>query len=123
MWERWDGIRPDSSFEDAGMNSFNHYAFGAVGDWMYRYLAGLNPVEPGYRRTELRPRPGANFTAARASHESMYGVHSCGWTLTDDTLHVTADVPANTTAVLVLPDGTTTDLASGHHQVDVAYRG
>lgn len=103
IWERWNGWTPEHGFYSPRMNSFNHYAFGAVGDWMYRYLAGLDPLEPGYRRTALHPRPGAGFTAARASHESLYGVHTCGWTLDNGTLRVEACVPGNTTAVLVLP--------------------
>jgi alpha-L-rhamnosidase len=103
IWERWNGWTPEQGFYSPRMNSFNHYAFGAVGDWMYRYLAGVDPAEPGYRRTELHPRPGAGFTAARASHESLYGVHTCGWTLDNGTLRVEVAVPANTTATVVLP--------------------
>ncbi len=103
IWERWNGWTPEQGFYSPRMNSFNHYAFGAVGDWMYRYLAGLNPVEPGYRRTELCPRPGGDFTAARASHESLYGLHACGWRIADGRLHVEALVPANTSANVVLP--------------------
>jgi len=106
IWERWNGWTPENGFYSPRMNSFNHYAFGAVGDWMYRYLAGLNPVEPGYRRTELRPRPGGGFTAARATHESLYGTHACGWRIVDETLHVVARVPPNTSATLVLPINT-----------------
>src|SRR2546425_12902058 len=60
MRERWDGIRPASSFENPEMNSFNHYAFGAVGDWMYQNIGGisLDPAAPGYRRSRIAPRPG-----------------------------------------------------------------
>jgi alpha-L-rhamnosidase len=103
IWERWNGWTPEQGFYSPRMNSFNHYAFGAVGDWMYRYLAGLNPVEPGYRRTELHPRPGAGFSAAHARHESLYGVHECGWRIENGQLHVEALVPANTSATIVLP--------------------
>jgi len=103
IWERWNGWTPEQGFYSPKMNSLNHYAFGAVGDWMYRYLAGLNPVEPGYRRTELRPRPGAGFFSARATHESLYGTHTCGWHIDDRTLHVDVRVPANTLATVVLP--------------------
>ena len=124
IWERWNGWTPEQGFYSPRMNSFNHYAFGAVGDWMYRYLAGLNPLEPGYRRTELRPRPGAGFTAARASHESLYGVHTCGWRLKDGVLHIEAAVPANTTATVVLPtpDAERIELAPGQHQLEAPYR-
>jgi alpha-L-rhamnosidase len=103
IWERWNGWTPEQGFHPSRMNSFNHYAFGAVGDWMYRYLAGLEPVEPGYRRTLLRPRPGGGLTSARATHESLYGVHECGWRLRDGTLRVDVQVPANTSATVVLP--------------------
>ena len=91
---------------------------------MYRYLAGLNPLEPGYRRTELRPRPGAGFTAARASHESLYGVHTCAWRLEDGVLHIEAAVPANTTATVILPiaDAERIELAPGQHQLEASYR-
>ncbi|MBV9596486.1 MAG: family 78 glycoside hydrolase catalytic domain [Chloroflexi bacterium] len=103
IWERWNGWTPDGGFYSPRMNSFNHYAFGAVGEWMYGYLAGLQPVEPGYRRTEIRPRPGGGFTAARAAHTSLYGEHVSGWRLENGELHVEAEVPANTRASVVLP--------------------
>jgi alpha-L-rhamnosidase len=106
IWERWNGWTPEQGFYSPQMNSFNHYAFGAVGDWMYRYLAGLNPVEPGYRRADLRPRPGAAFTAARASHQSLYGEHACGWSVANGSLQVEVAVPGNTSASVVLPVGT-----------------
>lgn len=115
IWERWNGWTPENGFFSPRMNSFNHYAFGAVGDWMYRYLAGLRPVEPGYRRVELRPRPGAGFTTARATHESLYGVHECSWQLTGDALHVEAQVPPNTTARLFLPGVEAVELGPGRH--------
>jgi alpha-L-rhamnosidase len=103
IWERWNGWTPDNGFYPPRMNSFNHYAFGAVGDWMYRYLAGLQPLEPGYRRTRLQPRPGAGLTFARATHESLYGLHVCAWRLEDGQLSVEAEVPPNTSAEVILP--------------------
>ena len=73
IWERWDGQRPDGSFQSSGMNSFNHYAYGAVGDWMYQTVAGLDtdPESPGYRHLRIQPRPGGGLTAARAALETM----------------------------------------------------
>jgi alpha-L-rhamnosidase len=97
-------------------------AFGAVGDWMYRYLAGLNPVEPGYRRTKLQPRPGGGFFSARATHESLHGTHACGWRIEAGTLHVDGSVPANTTATLVLPGDRRTDVPPDHHTFEGPYR-
>ena len=67
IWERWDSLKPDGSFQDPGMNSFNHYAFGAVGEWMYRVVAGLeiDPDEPGYKHVIAQPRPGGGLTSAK----------------------------------------------------------
>ena len=106
MWERWDGIRPDSSFEDPGMNSFNHYAFGAVGDWMYRNIGGidLDPSAPGYRRSRIAPRVGAGLTSARASLETPYGTLATAWRLDDTQFVLDVTIPANTSAEVVLWD-------------------
>src|SRR5207245_2179118 len=94
MWERWDGIRPDSSFEDPGMNSFNHYAFGAVGDWMYQNIGGIDvdPAAPGYRRSRIAPRPGAGLTSAHASLETVYGTLSSAWRLNQQRLELDVTV-------------------------------
>ena len=117
MWERWDGIRPDSSFEDPGMNSFNHYAFGAVGDWMYQNIGGIDvdPAAPGYRRARIAPRPGAGLTSASASLETMYGKLSSAWRLDGGgqrfVLEVT--IPANTSAEVTLRDARLADVREG----------
>jgi alpha-L-rhamnosidase len=103
IWERWNGWTPEAGFASPEMNSLNHCAFGAVGDWLYRYLAGLDVAEPGYRRTLLRPRPGGGFTSAHATHESLYGLHACGWQIQGARLRVEVRVPANTTACIVMP--------------------
>jgi alpha-L-rhamnosidase len=110
MWERWDGIRPDSSFEDAGMNSFNHYAFGAVGDWMYRTIGGINldPDTPGARRVRIAPRPGGGLTRARTSLETPYGTLASSWRLEGQRFSLDVTIPPNTTAEVTLW-GTTVD--------------
>ncbi len=104
MWERWDGIRPDSSFEDPGMNSFNHYAFGAVGDWMYQNIGGIDvdPAGPGYRRSRIAPRPGAGLTSASASLETAYGTLQSAWRLEGQRFVLDVTVPANTSAEVTL---------------------
>ena len=106
MWERWDGIRPDSSFENPEMNSFNHYAFGAVGDWMYQNIGGisLDPAAPGYRRSRIAPRPGAGLTSASASLETLYGPLTSAWRLEQDRFVLDLTVPANTAAEVTLWD-------------------
>ena len=105
IWERWDGQKPDGSFQDKGMNSFNHYAYGAVGDWLYRVVAGLDmdPAQPGYRHLVIRPQPGGAFTFARASLVTPYGDAASGWKLVGDTMQVTVRVPANARASIHLP--------------------
>ena len=104
MWERWDGIRPDSTFEEPSMNSFNHYAFGAVGDWMYRNIGGidLDPAAPAYRRSRIAPRPGAGLTSARASLETPYGTLASAWRLDGGRFALDVTVPANTSAEVTL---------------------
>ena len=102
MWERWDGIRPDSSFEDAGMNSFNHYAFGAVGDWMYRTIGGIELDSPGAKKVRIAPHPGGGLTHARASLETPYGTLASSWRLDDQRFVLDVTVPPNTSADVTL---------------------
>ncbi len=105
IWERWDGQKPDGSFQDTGMNSFNHYAYGAIGDWMYRVMAGIEIDEaaPGYKHILIQPQPGGQFTSVKASHNTMYGTVSSGWTLSDDKFELVVEIPANTRATIRLP--------------------
>ena len=108
IWERWDGIKPDGSFQDDGMNSFNHYAYGAIGEWMYRVMAGLEIDEsaPGYKHFFVQPRPGGSITSASASHQTPYGRASSAWTRANGRFELTVDVPPNTTATVRLPGAT-----------------
>jgi alpha-L-rhamnosidase len=105
IWERWDGQRPDGSFQDASMNSFNHYAYGAIGDWMYRVVAGLDldPEAPGYRHVLVRPQPGGGLTSVSASHESPYGPVASAWTLDKGRFELTVTIPPNARATVRLP--------------------
>ncbi|MDX1415998.1 MAG: glycoside hydrolase family 78 protein [Candidatus Promineifilaceae bacterium] len=105
IWERWDGIKPDGSFQDAGMNSFNHYAYGAVGDWLYRIVAGLelDLEAPGYKRILIQPQPGGGLTYAKASFDSMYGRIESSWRLDGDSFQLTVTIPPNSDAVIRLP--------------------
>lgn len=105
IWERWDGIRPDKTFEAASMNSFNHYSYGAIGDWMYRVMAGMDTYAdgPGYKHIKIMPHPGGGFTHATASLETYYGNLSSGWEVKDGKTYYTIEVPANTSADIFLP--------------------
>ena len=105
IWERWDGQRPDGSFQDPGMNSFNHYAYGAIGDWMYRVMAGIeiDPAAPGYQHFFVRPRPGGGFTRVSARHETLYGTVRSAWELKDGQFELQVSVPPNTRATVYVP--------------------
>lgn len=103
IWERWDGQKPDSTFQDPGMNSFNHYAYGAIGDWMYRVSAGLEAASPGYRQLLIQPHPTKKLDRAHASFESLYGTIESGWERKEGKVFVKIRIPANTTATVVLP--------------------
>ncbi len=103
IWERWDSMLPDGSINTGEMTSFNHYALGAVADWMERTIAGLAPAEPGYRKLEFRPHPGGGLTYARASHLTPDGLVECGWKLIDGQMDLDVVVPPNSSAKVVLP--------------------
>jgi len=114
-WERWDNIRPDGSFQTPNANSFNHYAFGAIGDWLYRVTAGLNvdPQRPGYARILFRPRPGGSLTAAAAHLDTPYGRAASGWTRAAGELVVTITVPPNAEGEVHLPAATAEAVTEG----------
>ena len=112
IWERWDGEKPDGSFQDVGMNSFNHYAYGAIGDWMYSVVAGIEIDEkaPGYKHIVIAPLPGGGLSYAKAAFESVYGRVESGWKIEGGQLTLTVEVPANTTATVHVPGAKLEDL-------------
>lgn len=105
IWERWDGQKPDGTFQNVGMNSFNHYAYGAIGEWLYTYVSGIQIDEenPGYKHFVLAPHPGGELTNARAEFDSMYGKIVSDWKMAGDDFVYNIEIPANTTATVILP--------------------
>jgi alpha-L-rhamnosidase len=105
IWERWDGIKPDGSFQTPDMNSYNHYAYGAIGDWMYRNMAGINSdaSAPGYKKILIAPKPGAKISSTSAELNTPYGIVSSSWTVDNGLMKLDVVVPANTTATVILP--------------------
>lgn len=103
VWERWDSMLPDGAVNPGQMTSFNHYALGAVADWLHRAVAGLAPAAPGYRRIEIRPHVGGGLTSAWARHLTPYGVAESGWKIDGGAIEVRASIPPCTTATVVLP--------------------
>ena len=110
IWERWDGQKPDGTFQNPDMNSFNHYAYGAVGDWLYRKVAGidLDPVNPGFKAIIIKPHPGNEMNDVKASHESPYGTISSAWKIEDGKFHLTINIPVNTSATVYVPSNAET---------------
>ena len=105
IWEHWDSILEDGSFWSRDMNSFNHYANGSVGEWMYKVVAGLRPDEnkPGFKHIIIQPQPGGGLDFAKIALTTLYGVIRTGWEKTDAGMTLTAEIPANTTATVTLP--------------------
>jgi alpha-L-rhamnosidase len=105
IWERWDGQKPDSSFQTPGMNSFNHYAYGAIGDWMYRTITGIDTYEEGagYKKIRIQPHPGGGLNFANADLETGYGKLSVHWKIKEGKFMMDVEIPANTTASLYIP--------------------
>lgn len=112
IWERWDGQKTDSTFQDVGMNSFNHYAYGAIGDWMYRVSAGIEEGAPGYKKIIIQPHPSEKLSFANADFESSYGKISSGWKKNGNDIVINAVIPPNTTAKIVLPGADVDEIKS-----------
>ncbi len=105
IWEHWDGIKPDGSMWSDDMNSFNHYAYGAIGEWIYRNLGGIrqNEENPGYKHFTLNPSTVREITSASAALNTLYGEIRSEWSLEGDNFSWTVVIPPNTTADLVFP--------------------
>jgi len=103
IWERWDGWTEDKGFQDPGMNSFNHYAFGSVGRWMFGTIAGIDTEGPGYKHIIIRPRPGGGFSFAKAGYESIHGKIESFWKIKNRTFTLNLTIPPNTTATVYVP--------------------
>ncbi|PQZ58245.1 MULTISPECIES: glycoside hydrolase family 78 protein [unclassified Microbacterium] len=119
IWERWDAMLPDGTVNPGTMTSFNHYALGAVADWLHRTVAGLAPAEPGYRRIRFAPRPGGGLTHASATQRTPYGEASISWHIEQDELRVDAVVPVGATAELDLPGVAPEEVGHGTHKRSV----
>ena len=107
IWERWNSVLPDGKISGTQMNSLNHYAYGSIVEWMYRYMAGINPDEtnPGFRHIQLTPKPDYRLTYVKASYHAAVGLCESHWEILEDgKLHYNFTIPFNTTASLRLPN-------------------
>jgi len=120
IWERWDGQKPDSSFQTPGMNSFNHYAYGAIGDWMYRTVAGLREGAPGYKEIIVQPHIGGNLTQANADLKTYYGNASSHWKIENGKLQMDVEIPANAKATIYIPAKSADDIVESGKPVSAS---
>ena len=103
IWERWNSMMPDRTIPDNGMNSFNHYSYGAIGDWLYRDAVGLHEGSAGFKTIIVKPHPGADFTHMKASQLTPYGRAEAEWQKRDGEFSLRVVIPANTTAEIYVP--------------------
>ena len=96
-------MMPDGSIPDNGMNSFNHYSYGAIGDWLYREAAGLKEASPGFKTICIKPHPGGDFTFMRAQQQTPYGKAVSHWKREGNTFTLEVEIPFNTTAEVYVP--------------------
>ncbi|MGN1368939.1 MAG: family 78 glycoside hydrolase catalytic domain [Aristaeellaceae bacterium] len=109
VWEHWDGLKPDGTMWSPDMNSFNHYAYGAIGEWLYRVVAGIEIDEaaPGYKHAIIAPMTGGGLTYVQSSYDSLYGDVAVRWERQGNAVTLTVSVPANTSATILLEEGAT----------------
>ncbi len=116
VWERWNSMNPDHTISDTGMTSFNHYAYGSVGEWLYKELCGIKPKQAGYKESVIAPKPVENMAWAESSLETLYGNLSCRWEKKENGIKVKVNVPVNTKAELIMPlSGKRKELLSGNY--------
>ncbi|RDW85125.1 hypothetical protein BP6252_02715 [Coleophoma cylindrospora] len=112
MWERWDSMLPDGTINPGSMTSFNHYALGSVVNWLHEVVAGISPLEPGWKKILVRPVPGGDLTTAEAKFESPYGEVKSSWVAKSGVFMLSLVIPPNSTAWVVMPDKQSTDAGS-----------
>ncbi|MEZ5163821.1 MAG: alpha-L-rhamnosidase C-terminal domain-containing protein [Fimbriimonadaceae bacterium] len=123
IWERWDGWMPEKGFQDVGMNSFAHYAYGAVAGWMFKTIGGISPLEAGYGKISIAPQIDPNLEFAKTTYDSVRGPIRTHWWKDGDSVRMTVEIPANITAVVVLPDGSGTRHEVGSGAFEFSWRG
>lgn len=104
IWERWNSILPNGDFDESGMNSLNHYAYGSIGSWLYEKVAGIRCMEPGYKKIRIQPTLTKGMTEVSATYESIYGTIVSAWSCREGKICVDVQIPVNTTAVIQLPE-------------------
>lgn len=119
IWEHWDGIKPDGTFWSDNMNSYNHYAYGSIADFMYKKIGGIVPILPGYKKILIKPVLDERITNAETSIVTMYGKVSTKWKVENNKFNLKVEIPCNTTATIELPDGSRCESDSGIYEYSV----
>lgn len=118
MWERWDSLKPDGTINtDGNMVSFNHYAYGSVGNWLYTRVGGLEMTAPGYKTFRIAPKPGGGLTWAKVTHNCPYGQITVDWEVKDDRFLLNVSIPNDTQGEIILPNGGRKIYASGDYSL------
>jgi len=117
IWERWDGIKPDSTFQTPSMNSFNHYSYGAIGDWMYRSICGIDTYAdgPGYKHIRIMPHISDSLSYANADLKTYYGTVSSHWKVNSTKLQLDVEIPPNTKATIYIPAKSVESVTESDH--------
>ena len=119
IWERWDSVLPDGTLNSTGMTSLNHYALGAMSDWIHRTVGGLERIAPGYERVRIAPRPGGNLTQADITHDTRHGRISVSWAIADSRFSLRVSIPEGITAIVSLPGSSSDEgftVGAGTHE-------
>jgi alpha-L-rhamnosidase len=126
IWERWDGYVKGRGFQDPGMNSMNHWALGSVGEWVWRTVTGLNPDEtqPGWKHFTIAPVPGGGLTSAKGEYNSIRGLITSAWEISNGQFTLSVTVPPGTMATVRLPgtEGAVHEVGSGHYRYTTSYK-
>ena len=115
MWENWYSVHEDGTIQES---SLNHYAYGAVGDFFYRRICGLEAVEPGYRRFVVKPIPGGGLTWAECEHKSPYGLIKTRWEKTEGKTRLSVSVPVGCECEVRMPNGEQHMIGSGDYEFE-----
>ncbi len=119
MWEHWNGIKEDGSFWHVNMNSFNHYAYGAVADWMYGVIAGIKVDEPAYKKMTIAPKPCRRLGFVRCSIDTVNGMVESNWYYTGDNIRFEITVPKDCVATVILPNVYTEEISGGCYHYEI----
>ena len=119
IWERWNGILPNGELFNPKMNSYNHYAYGSVGDWMYRKLAGIDCLEAGYKKIKIKPLLAKGITSINATYNCVYGKIAVGYSVQNNRVKYRIEIPVNTTAEIELEGLEKTTVGSGIYEYEI----